>query len=79
MNSEDEIRKLNAERENEIKRMIDKSNALVEEKTNLIINLPQNIANKTADNQKLQEVKKLTKYEIEKEFKQQIDSIKQEY
>ena len=40
MNSEDEIRKLNAERENEIKRMIDKSNALVEEKTNLIINLP---------------------------------------
>jgi hypothetical protein len=43
MNSEDAMRQLNAEREQEIKRMIEKSNAMLEEKVNIIINLPQNI------------------------------------
>lgn len=53
MNSEDAMRQLNVERENEIKRMIEKSNAMLEEKVNIIINLPQNIQAKTTDNQKL--------------------------
>lgn len=40
MNSEDAMRQLNNEREQEIKRMVEKSNAMLEEKVNIIINLP---------------------------------------
>ena len=43
MNSEDTIRQINQEKEQEIKRLQEKSNALLEEKVNIIINLPQNI------------------------------------
>ena len=50
MNSEDALRSLNQEREQEIKRMIDKSNAMLEEKVNIIINLPQNIQTRTNEN-----------------------------
>lgn len=40
MQSEEELRKVNTEREHEIRNMIEKSNKLLEEKASFILNLP---------------------------------------
>ncbi len=59
--------------------MIEHSNQLLEEKASKIINLPQEIDKRTRDNNNITEVKKATKHEVEREFKQQIDTLKSEY
>ncbi|KRX00930.1 P-loop containing nucleoside triphosphate hydrolase [Pseudocohnilembus persalinus] len=74
-----ELQKLNIEREKEMKEMIERSNQLLEEKANMILNLPQDLEKKTQENAKLQEVKKATQFELEKQYKSQIDNIKSEY
>ena len=79
MNSEDGVRQLNNERESEVKRMIEKSNALLEEKVSIIVNLPQNIQSKTNENTKIQEVKRASRLEVEKELKGQLDNIRIEH
>ncbi|KAL4466133.1 hypothetical protein ABPG74_004370 [Tetrahymena malaccensis] len=79
MNSDEEIRKIQQERELEIKQMIEKSNQLLEEKASMILNLPNNLQNKTNENQKVSEIKRNTRTEVEKEFKSQIDNLRNEY
>ena len=50
--------------------MIDRSNLLLEEKAAKIINLPQEFDKRTRENNNINEVKKVTKHEVEREFKQ---------
>lgn len=69
MQSDEEMRKVTSERESEIKSMIEKSNSLLEEKASMIINLPSTIQNKSNENQKLNELKRNTRQEVEKEQK----------
>lgn len=70
---------LAGQREKEIKDMIERSNQLLEEKANVILNLPQELERKTQDNQKLNDVKRATQFEAEKQYKSQTDSLKAEY
>lgn len=79
MQSENDLNKLNKERDNELKMMNERNTQMLEEKVSLIMNLPQQIDKKTNENQKILDAKKSTKFELEKEYKQQIESLKQEY
>ncbi|KAL4471997.1 hypothetical protein ABPG72_018499 [Tetrahymena utriculariae] len=79
MNSKSDIKQFQKEKEQDLKNLIDRSNALLEERNNLVFNLPTFVQNKTQENQKVNDLKKATKYEAEKEHKSQIETLKKEY
>ncbi|KAM3128358.1 hypothetical protein pb186bvf_019548 [Paramecium bursaria] len=78
INSDDTVRQLTAEKEQVVKRMIENSNNLLEEKISSILSLPQFAQTKSVENQKLQEVRKASKLEAEKDFKIALEQIRQE-
>lgn len=79
MNAKSEIKQFQKDRDQDIKSLIERSNAILEEKVNLVFNLPQFITNKTQENQKINDLKKVTKIEAEKEQKVAVELLKKEY
>ncbi|CAD8100924.1 unnamed protein product [Paramecium primaurelia] len=79
MSGDDAIRLLSQDRDQFIKKLQDESKNLLEDKVASILNLPQTAQTKNVENQKLQELKKLIKTEVEKEFNKSLEIIKTEY
>ncbi|CAK62757.1 unnamed protein product (macronuclear) [Paramecium tetraurelia] len=79
MSGDDALRLLSSDRDQFIKKLQDESKNLLEDKVASILNLPQTAQTKNVENQKLQELKKQIKTEIEKDFNKSLEIIKAEY
>eukprot|EP00825_Cyclidium_porcatum_P045623 TRINITY_DN698_c0_g1_i2.p1 TRINITY_DN698_c0_g1~~TRINITY_DN698_c0_g1_i2.p1 ORF type:complete len:545 (-),score=129.87 TRINITY_DN698_c0_g1_i2:377-2011(-) len=79
MQADTDMMKLNKERDNQIKYLNDENKKKLEDKLFTIMNLPTFIDNKTNENQKINDAKKIQKLELEKDNKVLIDNLKQEY
>ncbi|CAD8205567.1 unnamed protein product [Paramecium pentaurelia] len=62
-----------------VKKQLKEHQEVIEKKVNVIINLPQSIQAKTQEVQKHEDIKRLAKLELEKEYKQQMENLKAEY
>ncbi|CAD8199501.1 unnamed protein product [Paramecium octaurelia] len=62
-----------------VKKQLKEHQQVIEKKVNVIVNLPQNIQTKTQEVQKHEDIKRMVKLELEKEYKQQMDNLKAEY
>ncbi|CAD8094785.1 unnamed protein product [Paramecium primaurelia] len=62
-----------------VKKKLKEHQEVIEKKVNVIINLPQAIQAKTQEVQKHEDIKRMAKFELEKEYKQQMDNLKAEY
>ncbi|EGR30886.1 kinesin motor domain protein [Ichthyophthirius multifiliis] len=74
-----QMKNLFKDKQAEQKQLFDKNSGQIEEKVNIVFNLQNFIQNKTQENQKINDIKKGIKYEIEKEHKNQIENLKKEY
>ncbi len=48
----------------------------MEEKANMILNLPTQVEKKGNDNERINDAKRAVKHEMEKDFKHQIEELK---
>lgn len=61
-----------------VKKELETHQKKIEEKVSVIINLPQNIQTKTQEAQKVEDIKRMAKLELEKEYKVNMENLRQE-
>lgn len=59
-----------------VKKELETHQKKIEEKVSVIINLPQNIQTKTQEAQKVEDIKRMAKLELEKEYKVNMENLR---